>query len=65
MFAISDKAKHDVENIRELKLVLIRRVNVQVIKLVFQPELPLMVNKLLYRAWTKRGTVYVLSIYEL
>jgi hypothetical protein len=36
-----------------------------VIKIVLQPELPLIGPNLLYRAWTKRGLIYVLYIYEL
>jgi hypothetical protein len=38
--------------------------DVQVIKLVLQPELPLIGHNLLYGAWTKRGLIYVLYIYS-
>jgi hypothetical protein len=41
MFAILNKAKPDTENIRDLNLAVVRHVAVQVIKLVFQPKLPL------------------------
>jgi hypothetical protein len=37
---IMDKAKPDTENIRGLNLSMDRRMTVQVIKLVLQPELP-------------------------
>jgi hypothetical protein len=63
MFTILDKAKPDIENIRDLKLAVDRHTIVQVIKLVLQPELPLIGHKLLYRAWSKRGLIYVLYIY--
>jgi hypothetical protein len=65
MFAILDKAKFNTENIRDLKLAAARRMTVQMIKVVLQHELPLMGHNLLYRAWTKRGLVYVLYIYAL
>jgi hypothetical protein len=38
---------------------------VQVIELVLQPELLLIGYNLLYRAWTKRGLIYVFHTYEL
>jgi hypothetical protein len=65
MFTTLDKAKPDTENIRGLNLAVARHMTVQVIKLVFQPELPLIGHNLLYQAWTKRGQIYVLYIYEL
>jgi hypothetical protein len=45
-------------------LALVKRMIVQVIKLVLQPEFPFIWHKLLQRARTKRG-LYVLYIYEL
>jgi hypothetical protein len=48
MFAILDKAKHDAENIRNLNLAVVRHMPVLVIKLVLQPELPLIGHNLLY-----------------
>jgi hypothetical protein len=41
MFAILDKANPDTENVRDLNLAVVRYMTVQVIKLVMQPELPL------------------------
>jgi hypothetical protein len=41
MFTILDKAKLDTENIKGLSLAVVRRMTVQVIKLMLQPELPL------------------------
>jgi hypothetical protein len=41
MFAILDKAKPDTENMRDLNLVVVRHLIVEVIKLVLQPELTL------------------------
>jgi hypothetical protein len=38
MFAILDKAKPDIENIRDLNLAVARNMTVQVIKLVLQPD---------------------------
>jgi hypothetical protein len=40
MFAILDKAKPNTENIRDLNLVVVRRMTVQVTELALQPELP-------------------------
>jgi hypothetical protein len=65
MFATLDKAKHDTENIRDLNLAVVKHMTVQAINLVLQPELPLIRHNLMYRAWTKRGLIYVLYIYEL
>jgi hypothetical protein len=65
MVAILDKAKRITENIRYLNLAVVRHMTVQVIKFVFQPELPLIRHNLLYRTWTKRGLIYALCIYEL
>jgi hypothetical protein len=65
MFTILDKAKPNTENIRDLNLTVVKHTTVHVIKLVFQPELPLIGHNLLYQAWTKRGLIYVLYIYEL
>jgi hypothetical protein len=65
MFTRLDKAKPDTENIRNLNLAVVRHMGVPVIKLVLQPELPLIRHNLLYRAWTERGLIYVLYIYEL
>jgi hypothetical protein len=39
MFVILDKANPDTENVRDLKLAVVRCMTVQVIKFVFQPEL--------------------------
>jgi hypothetical protein len=50
MFAILDKAKPDTGNIRDLNLAVVRHMTVQVIKLVLQPEVPLIEHTLLYRA---------------
>jgi hypothetical protein len=47
MFAILDKAKHDTENIRDLNYAVVRHMTVQVIKIVLQPELPLIGHNLL------------------
>jgi hypothetical protein len=55
MFSILNKAKPDIENIRDLNLAVVKHMAVQVIKLVLQPKLPLIGHNLLYRAWTKRG----------
>jgi hypothetical protein len=65
MFAILDKGKPDTENISDLNLAVVRHMTVQVIKLVLQPELPLLGHNLLYWALTKRGLIYVLYIYKL
>jgi hypothetical protein len=65
MLAILEKANPDTENIRDVSLAVVRHVTAQVIKLVLQPELPLIGHNLLYRACTKRGLIYVLYIYEL
>jgi hypothetical protein len=54
-----------LKNIRNLNLAVVRRMTVQAIKLVLQPELFLIGQDLLYRAWTKRCLVCVLYIYEL
>jgi hypothetical protein len=63
MFAILDKTKHDTENIRHLNLTVVRHMTVQVIKLVLQPELPLIGHNLLYRAWTKRCLICVCIVH--
>jgi hypothetical protein len=65
MLAMLDKAKPDTENVRDLNLAVVRHMTVQVIKLVLQPELPLLGHNLLYRAWTKRSLIFVLYVYEL
>jgi hypothetical protein len=49
------KAKPDTENIRDLNLAVVRRMTVQVIKLVLQSELLLIGHNQLYQASTKRG----------
>jgi hypothetical protein len=46
MFAILDKEKPDTENIRDLNLVVVRHMIVEVITLVLQPEFPFMGHKL-------------------
>jgi hypothetical protein len=48
MFTILDKAKPDTENIKRLKLGGGQAYDVQVNKLVLQPELPLVGHNLLY-----------------
>jgi hypothetical protein len=63
MFAILGKAF--TENIRDLNLAVVSRMTFHAIKLVLQLELPLIGRNLLYRAWTKRGLIYVLYICEL
>jgi hypothetical protein len=47
MFAMLDGARPDTECIRDLALVVVRRVTVRVIGLVLRPELPLTGNSLL------------------
>jgi hypothetical protein len=53
MFAILNKATHDPKNIRDLNLAVVRRMTVQVIKLVLQLELPLIRHNLLYEPGLK------------
>jgi hypothetical protein len=48
MFTILDKAMPDIENIRDLNLAVVRHMTLLVIKLVLQPELPLIGHNLLY-----------------
>jgi hypothetical protein len=48
MLSIVDMATPDTENIRDLNLAVVRHMAVQMIKLVLQPELPLIGNNLLY-----------------
>jgi hypothetical protein len=48
MIAILNKAKLDTEIIRDLNLAVIRRMNIEIIKLVLQPEVPLIGHNLLY-----------------
>jgi hypothetical protein len=50
------------QNIRDLNSAVVRRMTVQVIKIVLQPQLSLIRHNLLYLAWTQRGIVYVLYI---
>jgi hypothetical protein len=58
-YRILDKSKPNAENIRGLNMVVVRRMTVQVIQLVLQPELLLIEHNLLYRVWTKRLKEYV------
>jgi hypothetical protein len=48
MFTILDKAKPGTENIRDSNLAVVRRMTVQVIKLVLQPELLLIEHNFMY-----------------
>jgi hypothetical protein len=47
-----------------LEKAVVRRMTVQVIQSVLQPELPLIGYNLLYEL-TKRGIIYVLYVYDL
>jgi hypothetical protein len=49
MFAILEQVKPDTENIRNLNFAVVKDMTVQVIKLVLQPELPLIGHNLLYQ----------------
>jgi hypothetical protein len=55
MLAILDKAKPDTKNIRDLNLAVVRRMTVQVIKLVLQLKLSLMGHNLLYEPGLKEA----------
>jgi hypothetical protein len=55
MLAILDKAKHVTENIRGLNLAVVRHMTVLVIKIVLQPELPLIRHNLLYEPGLKEA----------
>jgi hypothetical protein len=55
MFAILDKAKPDTENVRNFNSEVVRHMTVQVIKLVLQPEIPLLRHNLLYEPGLKEA----------
>jgi hypothetical protein len=55
MFAVLDKAKPNTEHVRDLNLAVVRHMTVQVIKLVLQPELPLIGHNLLYEPGLKEA----------
>jgi hypothetical protein len=59
MFALLDKAKPDIENIRGLNLAVIRHTTVQVTRLLLKRKLLEIGNNLLYWAWTHRGLVHI------
>jgi hypothetical protein len=50
------------ENIRDLNLPVVRRMNVHVIKLVLQPELLLIGHNLLYEPGLKRPNIGIVLI---
>jgi hypothetical protein len=56
MFAILDKAKHDIENIRDLNLAVVSHFTVLVIKLPLQLELSLIRHNLLYEPGLKEAS---------
>jgi hypothetical protein len=63
MFAILDKAKCDVENIRGLNLAAVRHTTVQVIRLLLWRKLLEIGHNLLYLACTDRGPVNIVYIF--
>jgi hypothetical protein len=51
MLAIEGKANPDIENLRGLNLVVLKRTTVQVFRLLLQCKLQMMKHDLLYWAW--------------